>query len=251
MKSRRWLSPVRVLAASLLLAACASQAEDLTQYAPAPLEASLETWAVRYPLQYDEWEGSAHGQAFLAGKAEAPGCTGCHPDPESGAIRTAAFRNEIPGRCGRCHADAVMMAPYGLSADVYDTYLAEYHGQTVAYYRAAAPDTWRFEAVCSDCHGSHATPALDDPQSPVAAANLTATCQKCHHDASFEFASAFGHYRPGHSPVSASDSSVVFWVKLFYQAMIPVVLVGMVGYIGLDVRHRRRHKQNEGKHAAK
>jgi hypothetical protein len=39
----------------------------------------------------------------------------------------------------------------------------------------------------------------------------------------------------------------VFWVKLFYQAVIPVVLVGMVGYIGLDVAHRRRQRQQHVK----
>jgi hypothetical protein len=130
------------------------------------------------------------------------------------------------------------MTQYGVSTDVYDTYLADYHGATIAYYRAMAPDTRRSEAVCSDCHGSHAIYPPEDERSTVTAANLEFTCQKCHHAATSNFAAAYGHYRPIRSPVSSADSPFVFVVKLLYQAMIPVTLGSMIGYIALDIRHR-------------
>lgn len=233
----------------VLLSACGA-GEDLARYAPAQPLADLEAWAERYPLQYDEWEASAHGQAYLAGKTGAPLCTDCHGDPENGEIRTAAFRLEIPGRCARCHADATLMAGAGLSSDVYATYLADYHGTTIDYYRLAAPSTWRYEAVCSDCHGSHEVYAVDDARAAVSPANLAAACQKCHHGAPQGFASAFGHYRPAASPVSSAESPVLFWVKLFYQALIPVVLGSMAGYIGLDLRHRARQRKPHVKPSA-
>lgn len=75
------------------------------------------------------------------------------------------------------------------------------------------------------------------------AANLTATCQKCHHDAPAAFASAFGHYRTALTPVSSAESPIVFWVKLFYQSLTPVILGGMFFYIMVDIRFRLKNRK--------
>lgn len=226
-----------------VLTACSGT--DLSVYEPEASDVPLETWQEAYPVEYSDWEDSAHGQAYLNGDSNAPGCTDCHDDPESGEIRTAAFNLEIPARCARCHSDESTMSEYDISADVYDTYLADYHGTTIAYYQAADTDAYRYEAVCSDCHGSHAIYAPEDERSSVAGANLTTTCQKCHHDAPADFASAFGHYRPAHTPVSSAESPILFWVKLFYQALIPVTLGGMILYIILDIRFRLQKRKEQ------
>jgi predicted CXXCH cytochrome family protein len=46
-------------------------------------------------------------------------------------------------------------------------------------------------ATCSDCHGAHGIRAAGDAKSPVAPANVTATCARCHSDK--EKMAAFRH----------------------------------------------------------
>jgi 5-methylcytosine-specific restriction endonuclease McrA len=229
----------------LLMAACAQRSEA-TDYQPASSDADLDEWAERYPAEYEDWAESNHGQAYLSGDENAPACMDCHADPASGEIETAAFRLEIPGRCARCHADEEMMSEHAISADVYETYLADYHGATIQYYHETSLDTWRYEAVCSDCHGSHAIYGPEEAESSVAPDNLLATCQTCHRSATENFATAFGHYRPARTPVSTAESPLIFWVKLFYQALIPVILGFMIAFVVLDFRHRRRKEADHG-----
>lgn len=226
----------------LLLAAC-SPSPDLSIYAPDTADVPLRVWMRTYPIQFQEWSESVHGTAYLDGDTNAPTCNDCHDAPET-AVFDAAFHLEIPDRCGRCHSDQEMMSGYDISADVYATYLADYHGTTIAYFHATKSDSVRYEAVCSDCHGSHAVFAPDDERSSVNAVNLTATCQKCHHDATTAFTSAFGHYRPALTPVSSAESPVVFWVKLFYQVLTPIVLGAMALYVTLDIRFRLKNRKN-------
>ena len=143
------------------------------------------------------------------------------------------------------------MADYEIADDVVETYLADFHGTTIQYYADADPTAMRSEAVCSDCHGSHAVYSADNELSSVNAANLDATCANCHADAPEGFSSAYGHYRPVKSPASSkSDSTVVFIVKLAYQALIPLVLGSMLAYIALDVWFRIKRKGAAKKAAA-
>lgn len=233
-----------VLLITMFLAACTSRGDE-SSYQPDESDTDLEEWAERYPIQYEEWAASQHGQAYLDGNEDAPACLDCHDDPDTEEIKTAAFRLDIPNRCARCHSDADKMSEYDISADVYQTYEADYHGTTIKYYRDTAPDTWRYEAVCSDCHGSHEIYGPEDAKSTVSTDNLLGTCQTCHHDASVNFTTAFGHYRPARSPASSLESPLIFWVKLFYQVLIPVILASMIGYIVLDLRHSRAQQRTD------
>lgn len=211
--------------------------------APDPVEAHPQQWAARYPVIYEEWSSSVHGSAYLAGDTDAPGCTDCHPDPEASDIISSTLRLEVPSRCARCHSDEALMSQHEVATDVYRTYLADYHGATIESYRATDPTAIRPEAVCSDCHASHAIFAADDARSTVAAANLLGTCQQCHDGAGPKFvASSTGHFR-----TTADASILVFLVKVFYIVLIPVVMGGMLLFIGLDIRHRIVTKTKESR----
>lgn len=227
------------------LVACSSPKGDLSDYKPEQMKYSLETYAEEYPLEYKDWGNSIHGQEYLKGNRDVPACTDCHTEPELNETQTATFRLEIPNRCGRCHSDENKMSQYDVPTNVVATYLADYHGTTIEYYRKTAPDGYRYEAVCSDCHSSHAILPADDTRSSVSSVRLQGTCQKCHHNAPINFTAAYGHYEPARAPVSSKDSTIVFLVKLFYQAMIPVILGGMIGYIFLDIRHRMKKRKKE------
>lgn len=225
----------------LALSACSLVQGEPPKAAPAPAKSDvdMQEMARLYPKEYNDWKSSVHGAAYLAGNADAPGCTDCHGDPADGDIKTAAFRLEIPERCARCHDNAQLMAKYDIAADTYESYLADYHGTTVAYYRAHDTNAWRYEATCSDCHGSHAVYKVDDPKSKVAPANLLATCQKCHQGAEAGFATAaIGHLR-----VSTASSALIYYVGLAYRVLIPVVIGGMLAYIALDIVHRLRNRR--------
>jgi hypothetical protein len=131
-----------------------------------------------------------------------------------------------------------MMTEYGIAADVYQTYQADYHGTTIEYHRATDVDTMRYEAVCSDCHGSHRIYDTEAPESLVSTENLLATCQKCHTGAKANVIDAsMGHFR-----TTSSAPLLVYVAKRIYLILIPAVIVGMLAFIGLDIWHRVRRK---------
>ena len=201
-------------------------------------DGGTEACATQYPKQYREWQESVHGKAYLSGDGEAPGCTDCHEDPESGVIRTAEYRLNVPSLCAGCHGDEELMRKRGIASDLYSSYRADYHGFTIDYYRTHDASTWRYEAVCSDCHGSHAVFPSDDSRSSVASENLVSTCRRCHEGAEASFASSSG----GHFRTSRDRSLLVYCIELIYRLLIPVVIGSMAIYVGLDVLHRLRKR---------
>lgn len=236
-----------IIGIGLLLCLTACTTTKPPVYQPEPVDdADLVVWEEAYPIQYADWATSVHGEAYLSGDTNAPTCNDCHDAPVEGEkVKTAAFHLQIPARCARCHDDTAHMADYDIATDVYETYLADFHGATINYYAQTEPTAIRDEAVCSDCHGTHDIYPQDDERSFVSETNLQATCTKCHTNASEAFTSAYGHYRPIQSPVSTADSPIVFIVKLAYQALIPITLGGMLGYIALDVGFRAKKKKQD------
>jgi hypothetical protein len=203
-----------------------------------PAAAHEEQWASQYPREYEDWKESVHGRAYLSGDADAPGCTRCHDDPASEEIRTAAFRLSIPSRCADCHDDAKLMREHDIATDVYASYRADYHGLTIDYYRVHDASVWRYEAVCSDCHGSHAVYRAGDSRSSVAPAKLLDTCRQCHAGAEASFASiTTGHFR-----TDRESSLLTYYIKLVYQILIPTIIGLMAAYVVLDISHRLRRR---------
>ena len=203
-----------------------------------PLSAEEQQWAARYPREYRDWKDSVHGRAYRSGDTKAPGCTGCHDDPESSEIRTADFRLSIPSRCANCHDDAKLMREHDVATDAYASYRADYHGLTIDYYRTNGSPTWRYEAVCSDCHSSHAVYESSNSRSSIAPANLLGTCQQCHSGAGANFASATaGHFR-----TDRESSLLTYYIEVIYQVLIPTIIGLMAAYVALDIAHRLRGK---------
>jgi len=130
-----------------------------------------------------------------------------------------------------------MMDKYGLSTQVLDTYVADFHGTTVAIFEQEHPDQETNKAVCYDCHGIHDIARVDDPTKGLQVReNLLARCQVCHPDASENFPTAWlSHYIP-----SPERYPLVFTVDVFYQVFIPTVLGGMAILVVLDAGTRLR-----------
>jgi len=199
-----------------------------------------ETCARCHNAIYEKYLGSVHGSALVGeGNPDVPTCIDCHgvhniPDPT-----TAAFRLESPSLCAGCHSDPARMDKYGLSTQVLNTYVADFHGTTVTLFEKQSPDAETNKPVCFDCHGVHDIKRVDDPKEGLQVReNLLARCQRCHPEATSNFPDAWlSHYIP-----SPTRAPLVYFVNLFYKLFIPGTLGGMAVLVGLDLSHRIRQR---------
>lgn len=97
---------------------------------------------------------SVHGAALLGEhNPDVPVCIDCHGVHNMQSPRTAEFRVTSPDMCADCHADEALMAKYDISTNVFDTYVADFHGTTVALFEKQTPWQETNKAVCYDCRG--------------------------------------------------------------------------------------------------
>ncbi|MFI5403577.1 MAG: cytochrome c3 family protein [Planctomycetota bacterium] len=118
-----------------------------------------------------QYRASIHGQRlFGKGDENVAVCTDCHgvhgilpaQDP-----RAPTARENQPATCGRCHADAAKMTPYGVPADVVARFEKSVHGRALLVERS------RGAPACADCHGSHGAV-------PPGVRDLVQVCGQCH-----------------------------------------------------------------------
>jgi len=194
---------------------------------------------------YQEYEDSVHGSALTdENNPDVPTCIDCHGVHNIEDPTTAEFRLASPKICADCHADPARMTHYGISTDVVNTYVADFHGTTVAIFEAQSPDAETNKPVCYDCHGVHNIKRADDPEKGLQVKeNLLATCQKCHPNAEDNFPTAWlSHYIP-----SPEKFAVVYYVNLFYKLLIPTLIGGMALLVVLDgsrlLINKRKHQK--------
>jgi len=180
---------------------------------------------------YGTYINSVHGNALLSEhNQDVPVCSDCHRAHAIEDPRTADFRNTTPEICGTCHANEELMARYGLSTRVLQSYLEDFHGVTVTFYKKQG-NAVRHIAVCSDCHGIHDIQKTDDPDAGVLKTHLLQRCQKCHPDATENFPDAWiSHYEP-----SLKRAPLVYAINLGYRFFIPFMIVGLVLQILLHI----------------
>ncbi len=184
---------------------------------------------------YRQYMESVHGKAFLAnGNPDVPVCTDCHGGHHQEDPKTQAFRLKSPKLCAKCHADARLMRKYGISPDVFNTYVADFHGMTVTLFERQHPDQRVNTAVCTDCHGVHDIQRTNDANSTVIKENLANTCRKCHPDANASFPDSW----VGHFPPTRDRYPLVYFVDLFYGLLIPITIGGMALFVAIDAAGR-------------
>jgi hypothetical protein len=182
---------------------------------------------------YQKYSTSVHGAALLGeGNPDVPTCIDCHGVHSIENPTTAAFRLKSPQICARCHTDPNIMDKYGISTQVLNTYVADFHGTTINIFEKESPDAQTNKPVCYDCHGVHDIQNVNDPVKGLAVKkNLLARCQVCHPNATANFPTAWlSHYIP-----SPEKTPVVYFVNLFYKFFIPGVLGSMAILVVLDL----------------
>ncbi|HLA41877.1 MAG TPA: cytochrome c3 family protein, partial [Aggregatilineales bacterium] len=192
---------------------------------------------------FDEYQKSVHGDALLTeGSPDVPTCIDCHGVHDIQDPTTALFRTRSPELCATCHADTELMEKYDISTEVFDTYLSDFHGTTVALFEQEDPEIASNKAVCYDCHGVHNITPADNSKSQVAKENLLVTCQQCHPNATTDFPDAWvGHFKP-----TAEDNPVLFGVNVFYSILIPAVAGGFALLVATDIFGRIRRRLGFG-----
>jgi hypothetical protein len=127
------------------------------------------------------------------------------------------------------------MAQYDISTDIFDTYVADFHGTTVTLFEHQDPNLETNKAVCYDCHGVHNIKRPDDPDAGIKV-NLLETCRQCHPDASENFPDAWtSHFKP-----SLEHNPMVFLVDTFYAIFLPLTLAFFGFLIATDIYRRVR-----------
>ena len=108
--------------------------------------------------------------------------------------------------CGDCHRESLR------------SYRDTLHGQVTAL-------GYGMVARCADCHGAHRVLPASDSASPIAPANLVATCRRCHPSANANFVLYAPHADP-------EDRERYPWLYYAAQAMHGLIL-GVFGFFGL------------------
>lgn len=204
-----------------------------------------ETCARCHSTIYEMYETTVHGSALTGeGNPDVPTCIDCHGVHNITDPTTNEFRLSSPVEmCGKCHTDEEKMSKYGISTNVLNTYVGDFHGTTVIFEQQS-PDQETNKPVCFDCHGIHDIKSVDDPQSGIAIKeNLLVKCARCHSDSiPAGFADSWmSHYTP-----SVEDYPLVYFVNVFYLILIPFVLGGMVIYVISDIVRRIIDRRKKG-----
>ena len=146
--------------------------------------------------------GGVHGKAIASGNLNAPVCSDCHTAHAILQPTEATFRMQSTPMCGSCHKDKL------------STYRDTFHSQL------GSLGGYVETARCWDCHGAHDVLPASDPRSPIAPANLVATCGKCHAGAN----ASFVQYQPHANAHNRKLNPALFFIRLFMNLLLAGVL---------------------------
>ena len=196
-----------------------------------------QTCARCHSAIFNVYKNSVHGAALTQfGNHDVPTCIDCHGVHDIQDPTTAQFRNNTPLLCAKCHTDPQIMDKYGISTQVLNTYVSDFHGTTVTLFEQVSPDTPTNKPVCTDCHGVHDISKVDNPTTGIAIkTNLLPKCQRCHPNVT---TANFTDAWMSHYVASPVNYPLVYYVNLFYKIMIPTVIGGMLIFVVTDLIKR-------------
>lgn len=205
---------------------------------PAPTErlAIANTCTKCHSAIVEEYKQSVHGAALVEESSlDVPACNDCHGVHNLQQARTVEFRLDSPQLCAECHTRKDIMDKYGISTDVMDTYVSDFHGTTVTLFSKERSGADTNKPVCYDCHGVHGIAKVSDPERGLEVKeNMLVACQRCHPDATENFPTSW----MSHYIASPTKFPLVYYVNLFYMIFIPVVLGGMGIFVLSDILRR-------------
>ena len=189
---------------------------------------------------YNSFMSSVHGtQLVKQNPADAPKCSDCHGSHTLNGPTNTSFLKKSVAACVKCHQDKAMMDRYGLSADMFDEKVDNYHNVGIEMVDRTDLNVVGSTPVCVDCHGDHSIRKSDDPGSAVSSAALLGTCLKCHAGETGFAVSGSAHLATASAGVKGAGI-----VRTIYQYLIPLSAGLLLGYIALDVRKSRSDRKS-------
>lgn len=171
---------------------------------------------------YIQYSRGIHGKALAAGILASPNCADCHGEHEIFDVRDPRSpvnaANLSDWVCGRCHNDPAMVEKFGLKGDRFTSYQDSYHGLAI---RGGSIKV----ATCASCHKAHDILPSTNPASSIHPNNITGTCQKCHLNANYAFASSYTH-RTAYTQFDRLDNTV----RWIYIVAIVLIIGAMLGH---------------------
>jgi uncharacterized protein with PIN domain len=133
-----------------------------------------------------QYISSTHGQLVDKKDPNAPDCKECHgthgvlgrQEPQS-----PTFPTNVPRLCAQCHREGQKAAVRytGRQHEIIANYTESIHG------KGLLKSGLTVTANCTSCHTAHRVLPRTDPQSSVNAANVPATCGRCHNGIGEQF----------------------------------------------------------------
>lgn len=187
-----------------------------------------------------EFQGSVHAAAEQAHAEDLPVCTDCHGAHEIKDPTSLSFQAGEHDICAKCHSDTEIMGRHDLNPDVLSTYLDDFHGASNRLYGQTGVNPDRPVATCSDCHGVHSIRSMADRTEVADMAGRTELmCTQCHEGASDDFAAAWlSHAKP-----TMTSAPLAWGIQWIYRLLIPVIMLGLVLHIIMDLVQVRTHKR--------
>jgi predicted CXXCH cytochrome family protein len=184
----------------------------------------------------EDYKQSIHWIRAKQGFREAPVCDDCHSEHGINAINSTnqrAMAKKIQEEtCMVCHQNPRIAERFGHSGSQAKMYQDSYHGLAVMRGDKDA-------AMCIDCHSVHKILPQDHPESSVNPANVTATCKKCHPEATPVFSQSYSHETQNKAAAKIENvvSNIYFW-------MIISVIGGMILHNLLIFAYEIKKKRN-------
>jgi len=184
----------------------------------------------------EDYTKSIHWLRAEKGFRESPVCNDCHSEHNIQKVNTSNKRLEAKKiqeeTCIICHQSPRIAARFGSEGGQALLYQDSYHGLAVMKGDSRA-------AMCIDCHSVHKILPKNYPESSINPENVTATCQKCHKDASVIFSQSYSHKTQNKEAAKIENivGSIYFW-------LIISVIGGMILHNALifiyEVRKKRK-----------
>jgi len=189
----------------------------------------------------EDYEKSVHWIRAKKGVREAPVCNDCHNEHSIHAVNTVDKKLEAKKlqqkTCMICHEDPRIAERFGGSGNQAKQYEDSYHG--LAMLRGD-----KDAALCVDCHSVHKILPKNHPESSVNPANITATCKKCHTNATETFAKSYSHKTLDKTASKVEDivATIYFW--LIISVIGGMILHNLLIFI-YETKKKRHHQKGE------
>jgi len=190
-----------------------------------------------HEAEFEDFRAGGHSEATseASPNSDLPECNTCHPAHGGGEGAELPMIARVTTLCIDCHSDSLLVLKYEREGAVVTSYMDDFHGLTFQHLLTGLEGTDPSEVMtCATCHGPHKVGPLTEEE-------VVAVCADCHDGASTRFAGAW----LGHGEVGPGRGVAVWIVRMAYSFLIPVMLVGLLVHIIIQLTHHYRTRRAE------